>query len=489
MQAFISKYGLAAHLALLAVTPLFLSAFCCPATVAVTVMWLTFAAAIWLLMEPSRRATERLHEARLRVRHAIVTDPLFWLSLLVLIVAAIRLFNTGVMKVYDFELAKWRLQSPSLNSLPGSAAGEGLLPFAVVLALVVLFQGCRQALGKSARIAFASMVSIFGAVAAVMMVIACRIGFVGARVLSGASTYLDGDGVVTWSWSAGADSSLFVSSPGNAFGLCLLAGIVGAAGLFECKWNRLLLLYSFAIGGNFVGLYYFASPLVMTVYLALALLLVLFCTVYLLTALRGSMALRYVVTVLISGVMPALMMICVAPEEMTAAHGGLFVGDRSFTDVLFPEGFAARRAALAAYASNFWHESPWVGRGLGSFPLDLWLSGASQGEASLVSTGALNGWRTLLAERGLLGLGLVLLPVAFMVFTYVHRLICALGRHVFLPLAALGPVAVGATAALATVDGSFLRADSLMIAGVLLAVAGAAFPVVIKKPTESVDPS
>ena len=47
MQKLISKYGLAAHLALLAVTPLFLSPFCAEATIAVAMMWMSAVGALW----------------------------------------------------------------------------------------------------------------------------------------------------------------------------------------------------------------------------------------------------------------------------------------------------------------------------------------------------------------------------------------------------------------------------------------------------------
>ena len=87
MQKFISKYALAAHLALLAVAPLFLSPLVGEGTVATVLLWLSPLAAAWVLLEPSRRADEMLHDARVRVASLIASDPLFWFLLLAVVLA------------------------------------------------------------------------------------------------------------------------------------------------------------------------------------------------------------------------------------------------------------------------------------------------------------------------------------------------------------------------------------------------------------------
>ena len=67
MHQFLAKYGLAAHLALLAVAPLFLFPFSAESSVAVTLLWLTLLAVVWCFLVPSVRGGERLYDARLRV--------------------------------------------------------------------------------------------------------------------------------------------------------------------------------------------------------------------------------------------------------------------------------------------------------------------------------------------------------------------------------------------------------------------------------------
>ena len=102
MQKAIAKYGLAAHLALVAVAPLFLFPFFGDVVVAKVLLWLALPAACWVLLEPSVRRGEMPHDARRRVFRAIVRDPLFWTFLAVLVVTGLRALNTGVALEYDY---------------------------------------------------------------------------------------------------------------------------------------------------------------------------------------------------------------------------------------------------------------------------------------------------------------------------------------------------------------------------------------------------
>ncbi len=74
VQLLIAKYGLAAHLAFLAVVPVLLFPFCNAWTVATVLLWLSLIAAIWALLEPSLRGGERMSEARRRVAKGMWRD-------------------------------------------------------------------------------------------------------------------------------------------------------------------------------------------------------------------------------------------------------------------------------------------------------------------------------------------------------------------------------------------------------------------------------
>ncbi len=467
MQTFISKYGLAAHLALLAVTPLFLYPFCSQGTTSVALLWMSLLGAVWIVMEPSRRNDEMLHEARVRVRGAIVRDPLFWLLVLLVCFAAVRLWNGDIFRLYDGRAAKWVLSEPKSTLLPRAAEGAGFAAFSLVVALTVVLTGCRQALGKSARIALVSMVSFLTGVFALTVVIACKMGHEGALALAGA---------VGGVWPEGGipvDSALWVSGVGHVLGLAALGAVVSAAGLFECKWNSLLLFFAFSVGATLVGLFYFATPATQVLYGVLWCVAVLGCAVYLAVTQRLNVLFRYGVVLVLACAVPALAVLAIAPKEMTDFHWQTLPAGLSLAD-LFPVDFWTRRTALSEAARTFWQESPWLGCGIGSFVHNLWLSGASR--VGLVSEAPLNAWWQLLAERGMIGVLTVALPFCFMTATFAWRILRALGRHVFLPLPVLGVVGVVAAVTLSLVDCSCWRADSLLVTGAFYALAASSFP-------------
>ena len=239
MHKAISKYGLAAHLALLAAAPLFLFPFCGETWTAWTVLWLAFAAAAWMVLEPSRRVGETLHDARFRVASSIVRDPLFWFSIFLALIAAVRWLNDGIGMTYDAEKSLWSLSESRFPFLPGGVKGSGLLPFASVVAVVVLMQAGRHALGKSARVCFLFIAAVLAGVAAVVAALACVFGNPVALHFASSST-------------------VDATYPGTAFGLCFMGSMVAMAGAFERKWHRAMPLLAIAVGGSALGLYLFA---------------------------------------------------------------------------------------------------------------------------------------------------------------------------------------------------------------------------------------
>ena len=129
MQKLIGKYGLAAHLALVVVAPLFFTP--------TTVIWLSVLAVLWFLKEPSRVGFEQLHDARKRVLSSLWRDPVFWVFLLLTVIAGVRAANSGVALAYDAETASWSVTSPMCTFLPASADGVGFPFFAGMVAVFV----------------------------------------------------------------------------------------------------------------------------------------------------------------------------------------------------------------------------------------------------------------------------------------------------------------------------------------------------------------
>jgi hypothetical protein len=153
VQKFISKYALAAHLALAAVAPLPLMRFF-EASAATAMLWITGFAFVWMLLSPSVFSGERINEARRRLVRSMFSDPLIWVMVLLVLTSGVRALNGGIKMAYDAETMVWSISPAAFPLLPGTVDGCGYLPFATSVLAAVLIAGCRHALGKAARMAF-----------------------------------------------------------------------------------------------------------------------------------------------------------------------------------------------------------------------------------------------------------------------------------------------------------------------------------------------
>ena len=468
MQKAISKYGLAAHLALLAAAPLFLYPFCGEVWTARALLWLSLLSVVWMFMEPSRRKGEMLHDARLRVFLAVVGDPLFWLSAVLTAIAAIRLLNGGVAMVYDAETMQWSLRRPHVPFLPGGLDAAGYLPFSAVVASAVIMQTCRHALGKSARVCFLFVASFLSGLSAIAL----------------SAAMFCGDHAVLSAALAGAEDASYI---GNAFGLHLAGGLVALAGAFERKWKRTMPFLIVSIGGCGVGLYSFAPDFVIVAYSAAAALVFSLALLYAQSKVGGLVLPKSLAFLLISAAAGLLVVMGLVPAAVKEVRfAWLFQeGGRLLSD-----GFLAARDALSSIAASVWRGHPWTGTGLGSFPLDIRFEATPEMWRIFPASqkGCLNGWWQLLAERGISGAIFFLSPLAFLLWTFVVRGFAAAkdavrrrrgaSGFVFHPVCWLGPVAVAATAACGFFDHSFWRAETMMAVVAMFAMSGPAFPAV-----------
>lgn len=468
MHKAISKYGLAAHLALLAVAPLFLFPFCGDVWTARAVIWLSLIAAAWTVLEPSRRADETLHDARFRVASSIALDPLFWFSIVLVLIAAVRWLNGGIGMVYDAEKSVWSLSEAQIPFLPGATDDSGYLPFAAVVGVAVLIQAGRHALGKSARVCFLFVAALLSGLAAVVAGLACV--FENPVALRYATC-----------------STVDATYPGVAFGLCFMGSMVAIAGAFERKWTSAMPLLAIAVGGTAVGLYLFSPDMVIVVHAACAVVVVACALAYAHRRLGGLVVPKCLAFMLVAAIPPVLFVMGVIPESIKAQKLALLFSEEGAR--LFPDGFFELRSALSGIAEKVWKENPWLGTGLGTFGLDIRFNATEADWAVFASnqTGALNGWMQMLAERGIAGVVFFVTPMLFLLWTYVLRAFHAVsdilsksrrsfGALVFHPVCALGPVAVAAVAACGFYDHSFWRSETMMLVAAIFAMAGSAFP-------------
>lgn len=454
MQRFVANYASAAHLAVVTVAPLFLLPFFPAAAVADSLLWLSLAALVWIVMSPSLRPGEAPHQARLRFAHSVTVDPVFWFVLVLLVFAGVRALNGGIALAYDAELLVWSVSSPAAPILPGCVTGAGRLPFAMCVAVGVVLIGVRNALGGGARASFlvASVLLSGLAAAAVMMGSVC--GFADMSALMRCS-YL---------------SPAFA---GTAWGVFLLMGVAATFECAEAGWIKAQLLVAAGMAGCAAGLVLFAPPATILVFAAAFALLML----------AGFPLHRRVLSG--AGSLPCAMAVAVA---ICAGAGVLFFGgagaelasrrEAVLSMKLFPDGFAEMRDILSGIAFKVWKTEPWLGSGLGSFQVDIRYM-ASAADWKIVSpfqTMAASGWWQILSERGVIGAAMWALGAGFLFWSYFSRM--AVSVRIFRLRAAhlLCPAVAIAVAAVTFVDCSLTRADVLLPVCASLSVSAAAFP-------------
>ena len=455
MQKLIAKYGLAAHLAILAVAPFFLFPFVRETTCATVLIWLSLPVCLWVLLEPSVRFGEHLHDARRRVLRAILRDPLFWVSVALVLFTGIRALNTGVALVYDAETSHWRVSEANLPLIPGAVGSAGYLPFAAALAFTVLIQGCRHALGRSARMACLLFVSSLAGVAAVIAVFSLPYGCAGAL----SALEAEGD-----PWS-------FV---GLAFGLAMLGGVIALVAAIEQHWNFALFLVTFAIGGNGAAFFAF-SPVYLFVGLAgVELALLAYVLFFVHSTLRSSGAAKLLTVFGIALVLGGLLVAAVVPESAQ------LVRIRAIKSAwLFPKQFWAQRAVLSGVAFKSWVPCLWTGTGLGSFAFDFRFNVQPEDWVMFPrgSSSVPNGWWQALAERGLVGVVFIALPFCFLLFTYIRRMVRGLRAwELPHPACLLGFLVLALVVAEGFFDCSPIRADVLLVTGSLMSISASSFP-------------
>lgn len=467
MQEFLTKYGLAAHLALAAVAPLFLFSFCSAAESASALLALSLFAAAWTFLSPTRLKGESTsYESRKRVVSGIVRDPLFWALVLVVLIAAVAWLNTGVGMAYNAEESVWYKAEAAAPLFPASVKGEGSLSAAGALALLVTVTGARHALGRSSRAAFLFWITVFAGIAALFNLVLFYTGNLGAVK------------AVDCAWTT-------ASFAGTGFGLAFLAGLTSMELAFEGSSRKRLFWNAFFAGACVAGMLFFLPLEVAILFLSAGVLLVLLSCGRLAAVSSPNDAFKYLSLLALASLVPVLSVIMLVPDDLLAARGVLFS-----RETFFPEGWLEIRGTLSRIARTAWQEAPWLGTGVGSFSLDLRFGAEPADWAVLPGSqlSTLNGWWQLLAETGIVGLLLTLLVPGFLLFTWVRRLVAFFpGRKVAVLPAVLGILALALVWIEAFATTSILRPECGVLACALMAVAGKSFPVRQKPKEEKVN--
>lgn len=456
MQDFLTKCGLAAHLALTAVAPLFLFPFCGGSDVAGVLFALSVFSAFWIILSPSRLKGEEPYEARSRVLSSIVRDPLFWVLVLILVYSVVTWLNTGIALAYNAEDAVWYRASAAVDALPASVKGEGAVFAASALAMLVVVTGTRQALGRAARATFLYYLTVFGGIAAIFDLICLFSGVEGAQK------------AVLCGWTAS-------SYAGMGFGLVVLAGLVSLEIAFEEKERGRIFFNGFMVGANIAGLLFFLPLEMSLIFLAVGVAFILFSCLRLVCVTEVNDAFKYLSVLGLASLIPILAVMWLMPNDLLMARSALFT-----RGTYFPANWLEIRGTLDRIAHTAWQEAPWLGTGIGSFSLDLRF-GAEAADWAIIPAGqatTLNGWWQILAESGIVGLLFTLIVPAFLLFTWFRRLFAfSKGRKIALGSAVLGIAALALVWFETFGTVSLCRPEVVILVCALLAVAGKAFPV------------
>lgn len=404
-------------------------------------------------MEPSRHPDELLHDARVRVRKEILSDPCSWLMAVVVLITGLQWINGGVANVYDAENFRWYLSKPMMELLPGSVDGCGALRFAMSLATLVVIAGCRHALGRSARIAYLFSGVVFSAIAALVALI---------------FYYMESPTI-----SAEVCKNLREAPiVGLGFGFLSLGGIVAIAAMFDLKWTKWLFAGGIALGFSLSGLV-FLAPVQEQFVFAIAIIVLLFVCGLQIILTHGSLVVgKFFAPIALAALVVAILILSIAPmEKISAEWLALFGGNA------FPEGYSEARKALANVAIDAWKQNPWNGSGTGSFEMDIRFLGGN-GIWSIVDSNQKIGYNSylhIIAEEGIVGafffIGIVLILLA----TYILKIVKCSFLRTFFPLAIVGPLALAVGLSIMAYDVSMLRVENLIVMLSLFALSANAF--------------
>lgn len=505
IQKFLSKYGLATHLAILAALPLALTPLLPEERLGAVVLWLVALAGMWLLVEPSVRLWERLSFARARVRRACRRDPVFWLLLVGVLYTFVRWRNTGIAPFFDAEKGAWSVQTPAWPALPASVEGTGFLPFAVSVAVLVVLTGLRHGVGRQARVAF----GVVGAFVA---------GLGGLAAIGCAAA---GGAAADWMASGFERAPFWASS----FGVWLVVGVACGLQSETFKWAFARLPFVLGVTGCCGALVFFAPPLVALGWTVLAAALAVFSLCYLARALSGGAVARGLSLLVFGFALTAFAVMSAMPKDVRALKlrhlapscalepheadvaAQKVLGELSGLEVQaraeqvraeLTEKAARGREALNRIARRMWTAQPWTGAGLGAFPVQASFLAERAEWRDLPPRPAFtpNGLWNALGERGILGCALLALLLLLLGATYCARLVEAFRmlrredeRDVFAfavaPLAWIAPFCVAGLVAEAFFSPLFLSAVFVLSLTVPLALSAAAFPRKKASPTRT----
>ena len=403
----VSRFGLATHLALAAALPAALAQFVSVHALSVSMLWVSLAAWVWMMFEPSVLSGETISRARSRMFGRMVRDPFVWFMVLAVLFSLIRWLNSGVALFYDAEKSIWSVKEPAMSMMPASSGDAGFLPFATAVVLATVIAGVRHALGRNARIWFGVAAGAFSAIGGLAAVISVAFGveaFKSAALMSFGQPWFSG----------------------TAFALILPVSIACGIEAEERGLTKARLLFAFAVAGNAVAAFVFLPVLLAVGYLLIS-VVVAAVSLALCRNRAGAAACARAASMLAFGIVGAVSAVMVpsykdiVQEKMKGINP-----EKAFTLELADRNEALQRVSLA-----MWKDFQWGGVGVGAFKLQAPFYVAKEDWQVLPPRPeqSSNGYFTLIAERGIVGSLFWLVGIGFLIFAWVARLAESLEWH------------------------------------------------------------
>lgn len=429
-----------------------------------------------MFFEPSVLAGETVSRARSRMIGRILRDPFAWFLLVASLFALARWLNSGVRLFFDAEKSVWSVREATVAMLPASSGDAGFLPFVTVAVAATVIVGARHAIGRNARIWFGVVSGAFSAIGGLAAAVS---------VAFGADTFRE-------SALAGFGVPFFA---GSFFAFALPVAIACGIEAEERGMTKARLLFALAVTGNAVGAFVFLPTVLGMVYLSVS-VAVAIAALALCKRRQGAAACARAASMLALGIVGAASVVLVPSYKD--------VVQRKFSEVAvekaFPPALSDRNEALRRISFSMWKECQWGGVGVGAFKLQAPFHVSKEDWAVLPPRPELgpNGYFTLLAERGIVGSIFWFAGIAFLLSSWVVRLVGSVRWHnaqeegrawVFcMPVTAWAGVAV---LALALVDawfssGFLLTPLSVCVASAM-SLAASSFPKMKKRMNEEKD--
>jgi len=384
IQKLLTKYWLAFHLAVL-ILAVWVSVLYSGLGMTLGLFWLSFFTIQSFLLLPSMLRNETLGEARLRSCANAIQDPFVYAGVALIIFACLQWLNSGCFLIYLDDAEIWRYSAPPVGWLPFSVEPYPALAVLALFAVTILGGGIfRNGIGKAGKRFFLDMASLFSGGIAVYMVV---------MSLTGNQPYS------VWAAAPGG------SNWGIFFGFWLIIALGGHLNFLEARFAKTVLWSVFSLLGNLLGMLHFASPLVMLLFVVMALLIVVYWMFYLVRQTPGGIAQLKLFLCLVIAIGMTLFLFRFLFPEHPAKGKVTQLADTHYYETLFSD-----RQFQAPLAWKIWQDYPWTGVGAGGF---VHYSRTLIEEADwmrLNECGGLlsNDWLQFLTEYGIIGAGLLM---------------------------------------------------------------------------------